>query len=395
MVYYNLPYIAICPVVMQLFYFSGSTLPSRHANAVHVMKMCQAFARGGVSKVTLFGKKGFNFKKRNPFKYYGVKPIFDLCLSPYLPIPVLGGVCRILNTVFRTLVSKNIDVIYGRDFWTLALMSGFATPIICELHEMPQGFVWKTLFRRITKAPNFAGLVVISEELQNDVVHTYPYIEQDRMIVAHDGADVYDDPIVPAQLNISTEDKKIKSHVGYAGSLYQGKGVELILKIAAKKQNSVFHVFGGSESQIKSLQQREPISGNIRFYGHIPHGDLPRYLAACDILCAPYQNRVHIDTGKDIARWLSPLKLFEYMASERPILCSDLKVLREIICNEHNGILLSPNNVNDWVEAINRLEASPERVHFMVENAYSILKTKYAWSVRSRYLTRIIKNWIL
>ena len=38
---------------------------------------------------------------------------------------------------------------------------------------------------------------------------------------------------------------------------------------------------------------------------------------------------------------MSPLKLFEYLASGTPILCSNIKVLREVLKNQYNSILIN------------------------------------------------------
>ena len=55
-----------------------------------------------------------------------------------------------------------------------------------------------------------------------------------------------------------------------------------------------------------------------------------------DILLAPYQDRVTVAQSDNITteRWMSPLKLFEYMAAGKAIICSDIPVLREILEND-------------------------------------------------------------
>ena len=69
---------------------------------------------------------------------------------------------------------------------------------------------------------------------------------------------------------------------------------------------------------------------NVELAGYLPHGEVASFLAACDVLLAPYQRQVSIASGFDTARWMSPLKIFEYMAAGRLVLCSDLPALREV-----------------------------------------------------------------
>ena len=52
-------------------------------------------------------------------------------------------------------------------------------------------------------------------------------------------------------------------------------------------------------------------------------------MLAVDILIMPYQKNVAIGAkGHDTARWMSPMKMFEYMASGNPIISSNLAALK-------------------------------------------------------------------
>ena len=65
-------------------------------------------------------------------------------------------------------------------------------------------------------------------------------------------------------------------------------------------------------------------------------------MADCDILIAPYAAQVSHAGGGDIGRWMSPLKLFEYMAAERPVVTADLPVLREVVRDGETALLCPP-----------------------------------------------------
>ena len=49
------------------------------------------------------------------------------------------------------------------------------------------------------------------------------------------------------------------------------------------------------------------------------------------------------------------MKLFEYMAAGKAIICSDIPVLHEAVTHEETAIMVSPGNLNEWVEAVSRL----------------------------------------
>ena len=46
------------------------------------------------------------------------------------------------------------------------------------------------------------------------------------------------------------------------------------------------------------------------------------------------------------------IKIFEYMSSKRPIISSNLKVLKEVLIHKENRLLVNPENLDDWVLAI-------------------------------------------
>lgn len=334
---------------MKIYYFSGSTLPSGAANAVHVMRMCEAWGKAG-HEVTLFAKGQGGSAV---FNAYGVEECFKIIAAPAIPLPFVSGLVRVLHALFHSL--KPADIVYGRDAVLVFLKKG-----IFEAHQVPGNIFF---IRR------FAKIVAISEALKGDLEKICP---QAKFLVAHDGAVVPETPPAPAKL-------KGAFKIGYAGSLHKGKGLETITALAEECPDYDFHIFGGTEEQIKQAPQFP----NLFFHGHVPHGDLPGYLAACDVLIAPYSQSVHIKTGEDIARWISPLKLFEYAAAGKPVICSDLPVIQEILTHEKNALLIPPENIAEWKGALKRLEEDTALRETLAQNAFENLKENYSWSKRT------------
>jgi hypothetical protein len=81
---------------------------------------------------------------------------------------------------------------------------------------------------------------------------------------------------------------------------------------------------------------------------------------------------------------MSPLKLFEYMAAGKPILCSDLPVLREIVEDGRNGLLLPLADADAWVAALCRLRDAPEERRRLGAAARADLVARYTWRERAR-----------
>jgi glycosyltransferase involved in cell wall biosynthesis len=111
---------------------------------------------------------------------------------------------------------------------------------------------------------------------------------------------------------------------------------------------------------------------------------LPLYQAACDALLMPYQRRVAASSGGDIARYLSPMKVFEYMAAGRPILSSDLPVLKEIL-SPQNALLLPAQDTPAWAAALQTLQTDPDRGRLLAEQARQDVQ-RYTWKRRAEII---------
>ncbi|NWG21975.1 MAG: glycosyltransferase family 4 protein [Chloroflexi bacterium] len=112
--------------------------------------------------------------------------------------------------------------------------------------------------------------------------------------------------------------------VVYAGLTFAYRGLDLLLDAVADTPAVHFILVGGRDQERAALAdqaQRLGIAGRVTFAGPQPQERVPLYLAAADLLVIP-------DTVTDVTA--SPLKLFEYMAMERAVICPDLPALREI-----------------------------------------------------------------
>src|SRR5690606_26549923 len=99
---------------------------------------------------------------------------------------------------------------------------------------------------------------------------------------------------------------------------------------------------------------------------------------------APYQEDVYTkNEAVNIGRWMSPLKLFEYMSVGKPIIASDLSILREVLVDEKNSLLCSSRNIDDWIKALYRLSDVNLR-EVLGKNAREDFLSKYTWETRAK-----------
>ncbi len=77
------------------------------------------------------------------------------------------------------------------------------------------------------------------------------------------------------------------------------------------------------------------------------------------------------------------MKLFEYMSWGKPILCSDLPVLREIIDDGRNGLMLPPEDASAWTTALRRLAGDPRERDRLGSAARGDFLAQYTWEHRA------------
>ena len=297
-------------------------------------------------------------------------------------IPILPAK-RLTTQLYRLIASTLLrlgryDVAFTRSpaFAQIPLNLGLST--VLELHASPRPSSRDDRdVARVWSHINLRRIVTISKALAEDLVAQYgpPHSGCD-VVVAHDGAEAGAAP-APARRHAE------RLRIGYFGHLYPGKGMETIATLAPRLPEMDFDVYGGTEADI--VRWRGAVEGqpNLRLHGHIPHGDVRARMEECDVLIAPYGVRVSHVGGGDIARWMSPLKLFEYMAAGRAVVCADLPVLREVVKDEATALLAPPEDIAAWAEALRRLAADPDLRLALGEAGRDLLVAEYTWQRRA------------
>jgi glycosyltransferase involved in cell wall biosynthesis len=371
-----------------LLYISASDLPSRSANSVHVMKMCEAFALT-FDEVVLFAR-GNALKKHDIYKYYGVENIFSLKLFRREKLPVLRAWFYIRDVLKALKNWDNNTVIYTRYLFILPFLIR-KYKIVYEGHDMPTNFLRFYILNRVIKSKNIKHVVLISDKLRKLYIQSFPSLKPSKIIVAHDGANELMDKAINQQLaDLVIKDKKPK--IGYVGSLYEGRGIEIIMNAAKVLQHFSFYIIGGSAEDINYWKSKA-MCHNIHFLGHIPHADTGSLLRLFDVLLAPYQSRVLLGKGNaDTAAYMSPLKIFEYMAAKKPIICSDLPVLHEVITDGAEGLMIDPSKTDDWINKIQDLINNPVFAQQLANNAYRKFISNYTWGKRAQNITMFISK---
>ena len=209
---------------MKIVYISHSIIPSRAANSIHVMKMCQAYANNG-HDVTLLAPD-LNEKYENDvsdiYKFYNVKNNFKIVK---LSAPnIKGRTLFYCLSILKYLLFNKVDLVYGRYILGCYIATLLGIKTIFESHTpiFEENKLSKWFFNKIIKSKNFKKFVVISEALKEKYLEKN-YLDKDKIYVAHDGADEVID--FDTKVELLGENKV---NIAYIGHLYKGKGMEVI-----------------------------------------------------------------------------------------------------------------------------------------------------------------------
>jgi glycosyltransferase involved in cell wall biosynthesis len=385
---------------LRLIYLSDAAIPSRSTNGMQTMQMCAAFAAAGAEVTLAYPARhreppeGFSGDIRS---FYGVPATFSLRRLRGVPPQLLEGsglVSRALRVLrfacflipmsrpgrppfvcyCRSMLAASVATAVRR-LW--GQRSG-CRAVTLEMHDVPRDArAWKALERA-------DAVVAISQALRTALLEGCDLVP-DRVWVEHDGVAIAN--VVPDELDRdrARTDLALPNVAGpivcYTGRAIAGKGVDVLLA-AAPRLTTI-----GAEvvvvGKVYEDSYRASAAANVRFTGFLPPSQVAPYLAAADVVVLP--------TTADLAyaSYTSPLKLFEYMAAGRPIVASDLPVLREVLRDEENALLFPPGDGEALAAAIERLWADPALRTTLAETAQHDAE-QFDWTRRAeRILSRL------
>ena len=371
-----------------LLYISGSRVPSKTANGIQVMKMCEAFADLGYDVTLLVREAEIDLDSAEAHDFYGVKDTFQLSYTAD-KLPDRFGIIHTFGCVVAAIKSK-ATLIYGRHIPSCILAGMLVRRVGLELHEAHtiNGWIGRKIFRLAVRRKWIGPVVVISGALRKEVDDVLRGVPVD-IVIAHDGA-VETKDVAQEFKKRETERRRIS--VGYIGHLYEGRGFEIIAGAAKALAELEFHVVGGDEETVQMLKAQTADLENLHLHGFVAPAEARQFLDMFDIALAPYQESVRVaGQGRDTSRWMSPLKIFEYMAAGKPIVCSDLPVLREVLENGKTAILVPPGEVSVWVSALQAL-ASDGVLRQRLGSAARAEAKRYSWRARAEKIITSLES---
>ena len=236
---------------------------------------------------------------------------------------------------------------------------------------------------------NATYVTTVSQEAKEILLSRYPGL---KVVVNENGVNPRRfSPEVSGKRPIERFALKGKFIIGYSGSLMWWHGIPVLLKAMEMVRRKLPEVHlllmgdSGLRQEYEALTKRLAIDDVVTFAGFVSYQKMPGYLAACDVLVAPY-----LPVLAQVPFHGSPIKVFEYMAMAKPVVASNLGQISVILKHRETGLLVTPGDANELADVIVELGEDPQLARNLGCNARSE-SMKYTWKANGDRLLEAIK----
>jgi len=253
------------------------------------------------------------------------KPIKFYFYNFKIPLKNFKNFCLFLK---QALSYKN--TIYTRDLDYAFLLSILNMKVIFEIHQFG-------MIRKSTRLHRFNRIFLyfLANNIKVKLVTLTPYsarvlkylfsIKDKRVFIIPDAGN-------PSFILKKSNDSNIIVNrnftIGYAGSFSKGKGGSETINLAKKLKNYHFFIAGNLNS---SQEQYAKSIDNLTYCGYLDDKKMNEFYNLNDILIAPIAKRIFLGSkmNNEITFYTSPLKLYEYIATDKPIITIDRPSTRQ------------------------------------------------------------------
>ncbi len=362
---------------MRIAYLFNSSTPSSNPSSIQVVNTCSALTQLSHRVKLIVPNTGQNISLQ---KFYGINKSPKLIkLKNFNKFPLnfyyyLFSLFSITYAIF-----DKTELYITRNIFNLILLNILKKRVIIEIHHdlHNEGRVVKFLckFTNVFNKKNIVKIVAITHAVKKYLVKNFN-IESKKI------------EVIPSASSLKFKLNKLKNkkfyNVGYFGSLDSSKGANFIIKLAKKDTVNKYYIYGGSEHDVSKLKKMG-IPNNLKIRHSVSYGELKPIISKMDILLMPSSTKKIRSSGNfgNIVKFTSPLKLFDYLASGKLIISSNVSVFKEILSDRKNCIIVNNFKIDNWLKIIYKARFELSKINNIKRNAF-ILSKKYTYIKRAK-----------
>jgi glycosyltransferase involved in cell wall biosynthesis len=177
----------------------------------------------------------------------------------------------------------------------------------------------------------------------------------------------------------------------YIGTLADWQGLDVVLRALPKileQQLVRLHIVGRGRSRQRKLIAKQMhklgVERNVIIQPAVPHHEVPALIAESDICLAPLGLN-----DRNVTQGACPIKVLEYMASSRPLIASNMPIVRELVREDVDALLFSPNDPEDLARQVLALLNDYELSQRLANAATERALTQFTWHEAQKKLIKV------
>lgn len=370
---------------MKLCYLTRARLPTEKAYGVQMVSMLEALSKEGL-QVTLIGTSHSNRIKESIYDYYSVeKKDFRFVKVKVLNLFAGTQVGFWLNMlsfcfpVLRFLGKDKHDVIFSREPFPLLFLTFSSKKTIFEMHDFPQKghFLYKYLCKRVD------FVITTNSWAAKKCIEEYGLTESKITVLPNGYKEVLAASGSGEKLRKKHKFAADEKVVLYSGHLYDWKGVDTLAKAAGLLKDMKVVFVGGNPDDIDRMKKSYDFK-NILFVGHVKPNVVYEYLQMADVLVLP-----NVPINQHSKYSTSPIKLFEYMSSGKPVVASNLPSILSIV-DEKCVTFFEPGDYKQLSQVIRQVLIDP---HSATKSARAReFVEQYSWRSRASRIVGLVQS---
>ena len=395
---------------MRILYITLEDLSLHKGSVVHIKEVVNGLQKRG-HKVGLIGRALTKLEIADHFYNIHPKPLFSSkFLSPPKKSYVVSSILLFL-TLIETL--RKYDVIYARDFHTVivALLPRlmFRRKLVFEINGLANeeqqlrghsfgNRILAVLIKiaEVTAVKCCNRVVSVTQQISDYLTNNF-HCPADKISVIGNGVNTQRFHPIYDEISLSSWRKRFGIArddlvVAFVGNLAPWQGMNILLESAFQilshdEQNLKFLIVGEG-IQKDSLIRRISDSGyreKFIFTGMLAYENIPILINIADICVAPFISRRNQTTG------VSPIKVFEYMACGKPVICSRIAGL-EFVEAEGAGRLIDPEDVTSLEKALYDLIRNPRKREIMGQTGPKVAHERFSWELKVIKIEEVLEG---
>jgi glycosyltransferase involved in cell wall biosynthesis len=217
-------------------------------------------------------------------------------------------------------------------------------------------------------------IIAVSEKTKEDFLRQHQ-ISKNKISVIYNGVDCEKfNPKISGDIirkTYSLGDSPLILTIGgnilLKGTIYAFFALSKIEKVLPKVKLIVIGVQERNRERLYPILKNLGILNNVILVGRVPNYEMPKYYSSSDVVLLPSLSENF------------PVVALEAMSSGKPVIASRVGGIPELVSNNKNGILVSPGNVEQLVEALLRLLENPSLRNRMGDMGRKLVEEKYNW----------------